>query len=72
MDRAVLRIGIWELMEEPGVPLAVVIDEAVELAKQYSTEDSGRFVNGVLSAAAREVRTGEAVRAPEGGAVPED
>jgi N utilization substance protein B len=38
------------------VPIAVVIDEAVELAKRYSTDDSGRFVNGVLAALARDIR----------------
>jgi len=41
---------------EPDVPVAVVLDEAVELAKQYSTKDSGRYVNGVLSGLANEVR----------------
>lgn len=56
VDRAVLRLAVYELLEEPGVPVAVVIDEAVELAKQYSTEESGRFVNGVLSTVAAEVR----------------
>ena len=40
----------------PDTPVAVVIDEAVELAKQYSTEDSPRFVNGLLSRIAQEVR----------------
>lgn len=56
MDRAVLRLGVYELAHEPDVPTAVVIDEAVELAKRYSTEESGRFVNGVLAAAAVELR----------------
>ena len=56
MDRAVLRMASYELLYEPEVPTAVVIDEAVELAKRYSTEDSGRFVNGVLSAVAAQVR----------------
>ena len=40
----------FELVERPDVPVAVVLDEAVELAKRFSTDDSGRFVNGVLSA----------------------
>ncbi len=56
IDRNVLRIGIFELMGRPEVPVAVVIDEAVELAKRFSTDDSGRFVNGVLSAIAHKVR----------------
>ena len=56
VDRAVLRLGCFELTHEPGVPTAVVISEAVELAKQYSTEKSGRFVNGLLARIAEQVR----------------
>jgi N utilization substance protein B len=56
LDRAILRLAINELMNRPEVPVAVVIDEAVELAKRFSTDDSGRFINGVLAAVAREVR----------------
>ena len=56
VDRQLLRIATYELLGEPEVPVAVVLDEAVELAKQYSTEDSGRFVNGVLSGDRGEVR----------------
>lgn len=48
VDRAVLRLASWELLHNSEVPAAVTIDEAVELAKQYSTDDSARFVNGVL------------------------
>ena len=56
-DRTVARIGIFELLERPDVPTAVVLDEAVELAKRYGgTDDSGRFVNGVLAAVAQAVR----------------
>lgn len=58
IDRALLRISTFELGHCPDVPTAVVIDEAVELAKQYSTEESGRFVNGMLSRIAEEVRPG--------------
>lgn len=56
LDRAILRLAIWELTDRPDVPTAVVIDEAVELAKRFSTDDSGRFVNGVLATIARAVR----------------
>jgi N utilization substance protein B len=59
VDRAVLRVGAFELGWEPEMPTAVVISEAVELAKQYSTKDSGRFVNGLLSRIADEVRPGD-------------
>lgn len=53
VDRAVLRIGVWELLFNDGVPDAVAIDEAVELAKEFSTDDSGSFVHGVLARVAR-------------------
>lgn len=56
VDRLVLRLAVAELLDPAGPPVAVVLDEAVELAKTYSTEDSGRFVNGVLSTVARQVR----------------
>ena len=58
VDRAV-RLGAYELGWEPEMPTAVVISEAVELAKQYSTKDSGRFVNGLLSRIAEELRPSE-------------
>ncbi|KYF94563.1 transcription antitermination factor NusB [Sorangium sp. So ce118] len=48
VDRNVLRLGAWELMNHPEVPRAVILDEAVELAKRYGSEESGAFVNGVL------------------------
>ncbi len=60
LDRAILRIAIFELLHRGETPVAVVIDEAVELAKRFSTDDSGRFVNGVLSAVARSARPTEA------------
>lgn len=47
IDRLILRIGAWEL-QQPDSPAAVVIDEAVELARRFSSDDSVRFVNGVL------------------------
>jgi transcription antitermination protein NusB len=56
IDRALLRLGTFELCWMPEVPTAAVITEAVELAKQYSTKDSGRFVNGLLSRIAESVR----------------
>jgi N utilization substance protein B len=56
VDRTVLRVALFELLARPDVPTAVVIDEAVELAKRFSTDDSGRFVNGMLSAIARKLR----------------
>lgn len=58
IDLLVMRIATFELLHRAEVPTAVVLDEAVELAKRFSTEDSPRFVNGVLAAVAREVRPG--------------
>ena len=56
VDRAILRIATYELLGRPDVPTAVALSEAVELASSYSTDESGRFVNGVLSAIAAELR----------------
>lgn len=53
VDRALLRMAIWEILFNDEVPVAVAIDEAVELAKEYSTDDSGSFVHGVLARIAR-------------------
>ncbi len=50
VDRNILRIALWELQNAADVPQAVAVNEAVELAKKYSTAESGRFVNGVLGA----------------------
>ena len=54
IDRNVLRIALWELRHRSDTPVAVVISEAVRLAKMYSTERSGGFVNGVLARLAAE------------------
>jgi transcription antitermination protein NusB len=56
VDRSLLRIATFELGWCPDIPTAVIVTEAVELAKQYSTKDSGRFVNGLLSRLASELR----------------
>lgn len=56
VDRAVLRVGLFELRHEPDTPVAVVLSEAVRLAKELSTEKSGKFVNGVLGALATRER----------------
>jgi transcription antitermination protein NusB len=54
VDRNILRLGLHELLHRDDIPRAVAIDEAVELAKELSTADSGRFVNGLLSRASDE------------------
>ncbi len=70
VDRAILRVAVWELLHADDVPEPVAVDEAVELAKQLSTDESPGFVNGVLGqvmlvtpqirAAAQAVRGGTA------------
>ncbi|MGH8907000.1 MAG: transcription antitermination factor NusB [Egibacteraceae bacterium] len=52
IDRNLLRMGLHQILHRPDIPTAVAIDEAVELAKEFSTDDSARFVNGLLSRAA--------------------
>jgi N utilization substance protein B len=52
LDRAIVRCAIWEMLYNPEVPQGVAINEAVELAKEYSTDESGGFINGLLSAIA--------------------
>lgn len=59
VDRAVLRMASYELGWCDDVPTSVVISEAVELAKAYSTEESGGFVNGLLATIAHELRPDE-------------
>ena len=54
IDRIVLRLAIAELLDPEGPPPPVVIDEAVELVKEYSTDESGGFVNGILATIAAE------------------
>lgn len=58
IDRNILRIGLYELENEPGTPVAVIMSEAVRLAQTYSTERSASFVNGVLATLAKRVREG--------------
>jgi N utilization substance protein B len=55
VDRNLLRIGVYELSHPTGVPRAVVIDEAVVIAKLFGTEDSSKFVNGVLERVANDL-----------------
>ena len=56
IDRAILRLAVYELGHRSDVPTAVILNEAVELAQTYSTATSGRFVNGVLASAASQLR----------------
>ena len=56
VDRALLRLATFELAHEPDTPTAVILNETVRIAKEYSTQNSGRFINGVLATLARELR----------------
>jgi N utilization substance protein B len=61
LDRTILRIATYELLFPGSVPAGAAIDEAVRAAKELSTEDSGRFVNGVLGTIARDLADGGSV-----------
>lgn len=65
IDRNLLRIGLYEILHLPDIPPAVTINEAVELAKSYSTDDSGRFINGILARAAHPREEDRIDRPPE-------
>jgi N utilization substance protein B len=54
VDRAILRVGAWEVLASREVATAVAIDEAVELARDLSTDDSPSFINGILGTIARD------------------
>src|ERR1044072_8336367 len=53
MDRLILRLAVYEFLHEPDTPAKVIINEALELARTFSTDDSVRFINGVLDAVRR-------------------
>ena len=53
LDRALLRMGAWEILHNPEVPNEVAISEAVNLASEFSTDDSPKFINGVLARLAK-------------------
>ncbi|MXW42462.1 MAG: transcription antitermination factor NusB [Acidimicrobiia bacterium] len=57
LDRAILRLASFELGHSSDIPVAVILNEAVELAKTYSTKSSGGFINGVLSKVAAATRS---------------
>jgi N utilization substance protein B len=59
VERAVLRLGVYELSYHPEVPYRVVINEAVELAKIFGAEQGHKYVNGVLDQVARKIREAE-------------
>jgi len=56
IDKNILRMGLCEFLYMEDIPVKVSLDEAIELAKKYSSEDSGSFVNGVLDAIAKKIK----------------
>ena len=58
IDRNILRLAVYEVHYQDDVPISVAINEAVEIAKRYSTDDSGPFINGILDALAKEETSG--------------
>ena len=58
LDRALLRMGVYELLHRPDVPTGAIISEAIDLAQRFSTDESSRFVNGMLARIAEAVRPG--------------
>jgi N utilization substance protein B len=59
VDRNILRLAVYELLERPDIPAAAVLSEAVELASLYGTDESARFVNGLLASVAKALREGD-------------
>ncbi len=67
VDRVVLRMGVWEMQHSDNVPVRVVINEAVELAKEFGADNASKFVNGVLGSAVKQlgISTDEAPQTPQ-------
>ncbi len=68
VDRNILRLGVYELLHRPDVPTKVCLNEAIEIARKFGSEESGAFINGVLDKIAKTVRApeGEPAAPPEG------
>lgn len=66
VDRNVLRLAAFELLHRPDTPAAVAIDEAIEVVRKYGSEESARFVNGILDGLRRRIERGE-LRSGDGG-----
>jgi N utilization substance protein B len=66
VDRSILRLALYEILHRPDIPPSVSVNEAVELAKKYSTEDSGKFVNGILGSYLRSEGTAKPADEPDG------
>ncbi|MBI5644115.1 MAG: transcription antitermination factor NusB [Deltaproteobacteria bacterium] len=62
VDRNILRVAVYELKYSPDVPYKVIIDEAIELAKRFGSEDSGAFINGIIDKIRRSLEKPHAAR----------
>ena len=65
-DRSILRLALYEILYREDIPVEVSVNEAVELAKKYGEEDSGRFVNGILGALIKELKQTGALKKADG------
>jgi transcription antitermination protein NusB len=65
VDRNVLRMAVYEMLFDPGMPPVVAIDEAIELARKFGSEESGAFINGILDAVRKRLESGE-IAPPKG------
>ena len=70
VDRNVLRMAVYEMITDPATPPAVIIDEGIEVAKKFGSEDSGAFINGILDSIRLRVERGEIARDALGGGGP--
>jgi N utilization substance protein B len=62
IDLSAIRIAVYELLATPELPVEIVIDEAVEIARKFGTADSAKFVNGVLDPIAKRIRGADSPR----------
>ncbi|MCS6804954.1 MAG: transcription antitermination factor NusB [Acidobacteriota bacterium] len=63
VDRSILRVAVYEMLYEPETPRVVVIDEAIEIARRYSTYEATQFINGLLDAIRRHLESDTPLRA---------
>jgi len=62
IDLSAIRIAVYELLATPELPVEIIIDEAVEIARKFGTADSAKFVNGVLDPIAKRIRGADSLR----------
>jgi N utilization substance protein B len=65
VDRNLLRLAVYEFLHQPGTPRTVAINEALEIARRFSTQEATQFINGILDAIKRDLESGEAGKPPQ-------